>query len=171
MTACKERTVEKMCCFTGHRSLGKDFSEDRAYRTIKKLREKYGVTVFFCGGAIGFDMKMGELVLKLKKEYDDIVLHMILPCRDQDARWGVLDKMRYKKLLKKADAVEYVQDYYSDGVMRVRNYRMVDRSEFCVCYFNGRRASGTAQTIRYAKKKGVMIGNLCDCGQDVIDEL
>ncbi len=163
--------MQKVCCFTGHRSLGKDFSEDRAYRTIKKLREKHGVTVFICGGAIGFDMKMGELVLKLQKEYDDIVLHMMLPCRDQDARWGILDKMRYKRLLKKADEIEYIQEYYSDGVMRVRNYRMVDISQFCVCYFNGRRVSGTAQTIRYAKRKGLPIGNLAEGGQEVVDEL
>lgn len=163
--------MEKACCFTGHRSLGADFSEDRAYKTIKRLRENYGVTTFICGGATGFDMKMGELVLRLKDEYSEVRLFMMLPCRDQDSRWGLSDKMKYKKLLKSADEIEYIQDYYTDGVMKARNYRMVDESQFCVCYFSGRRVSGTAQTIRYAKRKGLKIGNLAEGGQALIDAL
>ena len=37
---------------------------------------------------------------------------------------------------------------------------MVDNASFLVTYFNGNQISGTAQTIRYAKKCGLEIINL-----------
>ena len=41
-----------------------------------------GVTDFYNGGAIGFDMLCAKTVIALKAEYSDIKLHLLLPCPD-----------------------------------------------------------------------------------------
>jgi len=150
---------ENTCCFTGHRIVGKDFDFDRLYRTVVKLIEKRGVDTFVCGGAIGFDMYSGEAVLKAKDNGYNVKLHLYLPCNNQSDRWNAKQKIRYEELLKRADYIDMVDKPYFDGCMKERNYKMVDASAFCVCYFNG-KASGTGQTVAYAQKRGLEIGNL-----------
>ena len=70
----------KTCCFTGHRII-KITPElvQRLRDTIINMIE-CGVTDFYNGGAIGFDMLCAETVIALKAEYKDIKLHMLLPC-------------------------------------------------------------------------------------------
>ena len=50
-----------------------------------------GVTDFYDGGAIGFDMLAAETVIELKTEYPDIKLHMLLPCpaNEQIKGWHI----------------------------------------------------------------------------------
>ena len=163
--------MKNRCFFTGHRDLRSDFSEEQAYRTIKTLYCECGVDTFLCGGAVGFDMIMGELVLKLKKECGDVKLWLYLPCIDQDARWGNEDKARRKRLIENADYIDCPQIPYNSTVMKTRNYKMVDACAYGVSYFNGKMISGTAQTLRYAKRKGRILFNLAKQGTDVIDIL
>ncbi len=150
---------ETTCCFTGHRVLGRDFSYDRLYRTVVKLINEHGVNTFIAGGAIGFDTAAAEAVLQAKEQGYDVALHIYVPCRNQSERWNSLDKARYEKILKRADYIDMNDAPYYDGCMQERNYKMVDASSFCLCYFNGKR-SGTGQTVRYATKSGLKVGNL-----------
>lgn len=149
---------ENTCCFTGHRILGKDFHPDTLSRGIAYLIEK-GVDTFICGGALGFDTACAKAVLSFKKEYAHIKLHIYAPCCNQSDRWSIKDRLSYKKLLKKADYVDMPDESYYSGCMRVRNYKMVDESAYCICYLNNQR-SGTGQTYRYATKKGLTIFNI-----------
>lgn len=154
----------KACCFTGHRIVGKDdFSYDRLIGYIKGLYKIKGVDTFICGGAIGFDTVAGEAVLEVKKEIPELRLVLFLPCKNQDARWNSADKKRYGNILKSADYVDCPDTEYKDGVMKARNYKMVDNSSYCICYFNGKFASGTGQTVRYAQKSGKPVYNCYNC--------
>ncbi len=148
-----------VCCFTGHRTLASDFDEKTLFDCIENLCKK-GVDTFICGGALGFDMVAGFAVLKLKEKYENIKLWLYFPCLDQDARWQDEDKKRRKELIKKADYIDCPKIPYNATVMKTRNYKMVDASDYCVAYFNGKFVSGTAQTIRYAKKTGIEVINL-----------
>lgn len=163
--------MKNRCFFTGHRGLGSDFSAERAYKALRALREKYGVDTFVCGGAVGFDITMGELVLRLKREYDGIKLWLFLPCINQDERWNESDKARRQALIDNADYIDCPQVYYDNTVMKTRNYKMVDACEFGISYFNGKRVSGTAQTLRYAKKSGRKILNLAKEGNEILETL
>ncbi|MBQ2806065.1 MAG: DUF1273 family protein, partial [Clostridia bacterium] len=60
---------------------------------------KAGATHFRAGGAIGFDTLAALCVLEQKKQYPQIKLDLILPCRDQDAAWGEQDQHAYHFVL------------------------------------------------------------------------
>ena len=162
--------IEKRACFTGHRTLGADFNRKKAYAVLERLFG-LGVDTFICGGAVGYDMEMAELVLKLQKKHAEVKLWLFLPCIDQDARWNDDDKKKRQALIERADLVDCPSIAYNSTVMKTRNYKMVDNSYYCIAYFNGKRVSGTAQTVRYAKKCQRKICNLCEKGMAVIDAL
>ena len=69
------------------------------------------------------------------------------------------EKMRFNKIIKKADLVKEINDHYFTGCYQVRNEWMVDRSSLVIAVFNGQR-SGTKNTVEYALRKGVTINNV-----------
>ena len=150
---------ESTCCFTGHRVIGSDFSPSVLKRGINYLIEQ-GVDTFIVGGALGFDTICAKEILKAKKAHPQIKLHIYAPCNNQSEKWSVLDTLSYNKILKKADYVDMPDFPYFDGCMKIRNYKMVDSSAFCLCYLSSSTRSGTAQTVRYAKEKGLTIFNI-----------
>ena len=90
------------CVFTGHRGLGADFSEKALVQAVKDLILR-GVTDFYNGMAVGFDLAAAEVVLKLKKKYPQIRLIACIPCYNQEKNYEEKDKKRYAKILKQAD--------------------------------------------------------------------
>ncbi|MBQ8146194.1 MAG: DUF1273 family protein [Clostridia bacterium] len=150
---------ENTCCFTGHRFVGKDLSIDLLRRGIEYLIDN-GVDVFIAGGALGFDTICAGEVLLMKEKYPHIKLHIYAPCNNQDANWSKKDCDIYKEILKRADLVDMPDFSYYDGCMKKRNYKMVDSSAYCIAYLNNTVRSGTAQTVRYAKSKGLNVYNL-----------
>lgn len=154
----------KNCCFTGHRNLeNRNALKPRLADTLISLVENRGVTDFYAGGAMGFDMMCEGAVLWLKEKYPFIRLHLILPCPPeiQISKWNGENKARYNEILRKADSVTVLSDFYYNGCMRVRNEKLVEKADICLCYFNfSSPTSGTAQTVRLAEKKGIEIINL-----------
>ena len=149
---------ERCCCFTGHRIIGGDFSRDVLLRGIEYLINE-GVDTFICGGALGFDTVCAKAVLDAKKEHPHIKLWIFAPCNNQDAKWSIRDSLTYKEILESADFVDMPPQPYFDDCMKIRNYKMVDSSAYCICYMNNPR-SGTGQTYRYATAKGLKVFNL-----------
>lgn len=152
----------KTCCFTGHRRLPKDKMEHILKRLTQEVDNliSQGVTDFISGGALGFDQIAASLIASKKETGHTIRLIFALPCRNQDAMWSTAQKKLYHGLLDAADEIIYVSEDYCDGCMRKRNRYMVNRSVYCICaaiYPTG----GTAQTVRFAKQKGIRILNLC----------
>ena len=160
----------KSACFTGHRNLGSDLNRGRLVRCIEKAVSK-GCDTFICGGALGFDMLAARTVLELKNIHPHIQLHMYLPCANQTEKWSPAQKREYERILRGADLVDKTTRPYYDGCMRERNYRMVDNSDLCICYLNSMERSGTAQTVRYAKRKGLIIVNVSDFGEEFLENL
>jgi len=146
-------------CFTGHRHINNDLDMKKLEETVKELIAS-GCNIFICGGALGFDTVAANLILKLKEQYPGIKLCLYLPCNNQDARWSVRDRMIYREILERADYVDMPPSPYYDGCMRERNYKMADNSSVCICYLSGDIKSGTAQTVRYARRMGLSIINV-----------
>ena len=146
------------CCFTGHRII------KITPELVQRLRDAIvdvigkGVTEFYDGGAIGFDMLAAETVMELKAEYPDIKLHMLLPCpsEEQIKGWNKSQIARYEQIMQAADTVTVVSDHYSRDCMRQRNERLVELADCCICYCTNPR-SGTGQTVRMAKDKGIEV--------------
>ena len=155
---------KKSVCFTGHRNVKvTNGLITLLNETLIDLIEN-GAKDFYAGGALGWDTLCEQAVIDLREKYPQIKLHLILPCspEEQTARWEHSQKEEYYKFLKIADTVEYTSDHYYDGCMKVRNARLVELADCCVCYYDNRSRNGTGQTVRMAKERGISVISLAD---------
>jgi uncharacterized phage-like protein YoqJ len=153
---------QAVCCFTGHRKLAlpKKILQGRTEQLIEMLYGQ-GVRIFKAGGALGYDTLAAKAVLNCKAKHPDIELHLILPHPNQTAYWQGSDREIYDRILSAADKVIYTADHYFSGCMQTRNRRLVDSSGYCISYFT-EPTGGTAYTVKYARKKGLVIYNVAD---------
>lgn len=157
--------MKKSICFTGHRSLSENTAllQDTLCKQLERLIAD-GVTDFYAGGALGFDMLAEQTVLQLRDRYPQIHLHLVFPCAfvEQTKKWSATDKQEYQRILSLADSAEFVSERYYNGCMKDRNAKLVELASVgCVCYWNtANYRSGTAQTVRMAEKQGLPIYNL-----------
>lgn len=156
--------MNKRVCFTGHRKIGgtKELKKALINQLVRLIDE--GAADFYAGGAIGWDMMCENAVIELRERYPHIKLHLVLPCpaEEQTAGWSEINKTEYKRLLLAADTVEICSERYFEGCMKVRNRRLVNLSDICVCYYNGIQRSGTGQTVRMAQQQGVIVINIAE---------
>ena len=152
---------DNSCCFTGHRNLGTEELQ-RASAAIASLLPKLaaeGITHFYAGGAIGFDLAAAVTVLNQKRLLPELTLTLALPCRNHMNKWRRVDRELFERVMARADEVVYVSESYTRGCMQMRNCYMADRSSVCVCWLVEQRG-GTFNTVSYARKKGLRIINL-----------
>ncbi len=152
---------EKTVCLTGHRKIPLEKSKDISKRLKEMLIQliNRGYLYFGAGGALGFDTMAEQIVLSLKKEYPQIKLILVLPCKSQASGWSNEDKEVYQEIISKADKVVYTSQEYYRGCMQKRNRYLVDNSSVCVCYHT-EKTGGTAYTVKYASSKGLLIENV-----------
>ncbi len=155
----------KSVCFTGHRNVKEtaELKNSLINQLVKLINE--GAADFYAGGAVGWDMLCEKAVIGLREKYPHIRLRLILPCpaEEQTERWSESDKREFMGLLSAADTVEICSEHYFDGCMKLRNQRLVDLSDVCVCYYNeSNKRSGTGQTVRMAERQGKVIVNLAN---------
>lgn len=149
------------CCFTGHRKIPLDQLES----VTQRLRDaviatiKDGYLYFGAGGALGFDTLAAQTILDLKKDYPQIKLILVLPCKTQARGWKQEDIEEYNRIMKAADKVVYTSQDYYNGCMHKRNRHLVDNSSLCICYLNS-NTGGTAYTVDYAKSVGCRVSNI-----------
>ena len=152
-------------CFTGHRKMKDDEGEisEKLYSLIERLYDEESISVFYAGGAVGFDTVAAKCVLRLKEKHKYVKLHLILPCSNEEQTRNLTASQRneFNDILKRADSVEYTSPHYFKGCMSRRNKRLVECAEnCCICYYDSTIKSGTAQTVELAKKKGLKIYDL-----------
>lgn len=154
--------TKKASCFTGHRKLLVNTTlKANLFNTLVYLIQEEGVTDFYAGGALGWDTLCERATLYLKTLYPQVNLHLVLPCpeKEQTLKWQVSDKAEYRRIFQLADTVEICSPQYTNDCMKIRNQQMINYADFCVCYYDG-KYGGTAQTVQFAKKKGIKIFNL-----------
>ena len=158
-----EENKNETCFFTGHRVIPKDEMSEvtsQLDRIIETLISE-GISTFVCGGAVGFDTLAACRVIVAKKKHPHISLCLVLPCRDQTARWkNAYDIALYQRIKGLADHVIYSAETYTAGCMHLRNRTMADMSSVCVAYHNGGSGGGTAYTVRYAREQEIRLINL-----------
>lgn len=152
---------EKTCCFTGHRVIPA-WEIDRVSIYLREEIQRLilkGYRYFGAGGALGFDTLAAQTVLNLKADFSHIKLILVLPCKDQADRWRATDRAIYEDIKHQADKVVYMTERYTRDCMFQRNRHLVDGSSVCICYL-ARDSGGTAYTVDYAKKQGLLIYNV-----------
>jgi len=149
------------CSFTGYRPSKLPFKNNyncEEYKLLCEALEKEirlminnGVKFFLTGMAQGVDMICGEIILKLKKEFD-IHLFCVIPCKNHFLGWDSRNMVVYNKLIAEASGVVYTsEEEYSKGCMMKRNRYLVDNAECILAVFDGQKG-GTMFTVNYAKK-------------------
>ena len=151
-------------CFTGHRPKSLPWSYDETKEScvlfksvMASIIEKAivnGYTHFITGMALGIDMICAEIVLELKKKYKNVILECAIPCIGQEKKWSASQQERYKKIIHKADLVNFISKAeYTKNCMNERNNYMVENSDVVIAVWIG-MPSGTGNTVRMAKVLG-----------------
>lgn len=157
----------KIACFTGHRPQSIPYLWNESSSQSVKLKEEmksaiielienYNVAHFISGMALGVDMIAAEIVLELKKKYQDITLECALPCETQANKWTEKYRDRYFSIIEMSDKETLLQTHYTADCMHKRNRYMVDKSDYVIAVWNG-SPSGTGKTVLYAKENNKQI--------------
>ena len=152
---------EQTCCITGQhlrREEDEEALKARLRRTIEGLAAQ-NVTHFVMGGAPGFELLAGEVVLEKRAEDPRIRLTVMLPHADVSKGWKRCDVERHERLLAQADEMVYTSYRKEAGCVQQRNRWLVSSSSVCLCYLT-RKVGGVWYTVLLSIRRGLSIINL-----------
>ena len=152
----------KSLAFTGHRTVPVERQDEIRARLVEavSLACKSGITYFYSGMAMGFDLMAAETVLSLKGKCPEIRLIAVVPFRRQNCRWPSIEKERYQKIISRADRVIVLSEHYFHGCLLRRNDFILEHSCGLIACYDGKPYGGTFYTCREAGKRGMDIINL-----------
>ncbi len=155
--------VEKIMCFTGHRTEKLPKTSQELLYLREQVRQEVlnalevGHNTFMTGMCYGFDLLCADVVL-CEREIEPLNLVAVVPFRQQTKGWGQSDIGDYQRILSRCDSVVVLQEHYSSGCYYRRNEYMVNSSQRVLAYCLG--SGGTQHTINYAQKRGIDVINL-----------
>ncbi len=144
----------KTCCFIGHRTINEtEKLKVKLYKTIESLVVNENVDTFLFGSKSRFDSLCLELVTKLKEKHPHIKRIYVR------AEFPVISDNYKTYLLESYEDTYYPEKLIDAGkaVYVERNIEMINRSRFCIVYFDesyapSKRKSGTKIALDYAIK-------------------
>ncbi len=152
-------------CFTGHRQISvaeKSIISKKLFFLLPLLIER-GLKNCYAGGAIGMDTVAALTVLKAKKDFPELRLHLILPCQGQERSWNNEQKTTYHSIKEQADSVRILSPVFYNGCMQVRNREMLNRADLCIAFLRPETTTGgSLNTVLQAAKRGIPVINLAD---------
>ena len=119
-----DRSREHTAAFTGHRRY--DGECDDALRAVVRELYGWGFRVFWSGMALGFDLAAAEAVLALRGELPGLRLCCAVPFPGQADRFPEADRLRYMRILDRADEVATLAPRYEPRCYLRRDEFMVD---------------------------------------------
>lgn len=144
--------------FTGHRTYSTS-EIGRLEAVIKQLYSE-GYTHFISGMAEGFDLAAAECIIRLKADLKAIKLECAIPFEGHIQSLSASDRERYKDICSAADKVTTLANERQLKAYFDRNDYLCDNADAVVCYYSGKRRSGTGYTVNRAIKRGLRIINL-----------
>lgn len=149
-------------CFTGHRpnKLGGYNPGDnkellwRLHDSVVEHIEKYGVTTWISGMALGIDQWGAKIVLKLRETtHPHLKLIAAVPCKNHEKAWNEQSQKEWQDIIDKADQVVYTsEDDYAPYLMQKRNEWMTNHSQYVLAVWDGTEG-GTGNCVKYAQKQ------------------
>jgi uncharacterized phage-like protein YoqJ len=140
---------------TGHRPEKIDEEECRS-RVFYNLRD-LEPSVFITGMAAGFDLWAADVIQTRLVGWD---VWCAVPWAGHKPR--VAEKELYERVKAASSQVIFVdesENYRGAWVYQKRNEWMVDHADRLLAYWDG-TSGGTANCVKYAKKKGVPVRNI-----------
>ena len=152
------------CCFLGHRKIEKSDKLIFSLKTtIENLIQQEGVDTFLFGSKSQFNTLSHEIISELKKAYPAIKRVYVR------SHFAEISEDYKNFLLQNYEATYFPKKILNAGKSSYveRNFEMIDKSTFCIVYFNknyspedGPRKSGTKIAYDYAIKKNKKIINV-----------
>ena len=147
---------ERSCCFIGHRQINEtEELKIRLRQAVEKLITDSNIDTFLFGSKSAFDSLCWEVVTDLKEKYPYIQRIYVR------AEFPYIHKDYTDYLLESYEQTYYPQKLLGSGRAAYvqRNYEMINKSLFCVFYYNkdsfpATRKSGTKIALGYAMKQG-----------------
>ncbi len=151
-----------VCCFIGHRKITEtEDLKSRLWDLIENLIINKNVTTFLLGSKSEFNELCVNLLIQAKEKYPHIKRVYVR------AEYPNINEQYKKYLLKFCDETYFSKKLTNArrNVYVQRNYEMIDKSDFCIFYYNEqlspvKRKSGTKIALDYAIKKKKIIFNL-----------
>lgn len=150
------------CCFFGHRTINEtEESKSKLCEIIEKLIVENSVDTFLFGSKSRFNSLCLELVTKIKEKYLHIKLIYVR------AEYLNIDDNYRNYLLERYEDTYYPEKIIGAGkaVYVERNYEMINKSHFCIVYYDEQNApttrkNGTKIALDYAVRQGKRIINI-----------
>lgn len=169
MATKKSDESSRVCCFTGYRphrfpfeqeGLRPEHVREALGRQIRRLYDE-GCRTFISGMCVGVDLWAAAEVLCLQAWHPEIKLIAAVPFAGQESRWSADDQQEYRRILAACTRVEtLVSSEEAKGntaaCYRKRNRWMVDNADTVMAVYtpiDAEYRSGTAATVRYARRK------------------
>jgi len=156
-------------CITGHRPdafLVSHYKLDAVQRIVSDiacvLQREYGDELRLClGGAIGIDQWMGSACIEFGIQYK---LYLPFHPSVQARYWTTEQRLELDRQMRHAVGIVIADPSGGYDVSRYheRDRMMVDKSDFVVAFWVGRRRGGTFGTIKYALKQSKLVHNGMD---------
>lgn len=151
---------------TGHRpnrlpggyNLGHPFYKRLAGLLQTAVRAELGYherLALHSGMALGADTVWAQVITQMRRENPGRI-HFVaeVPFMAQAARWPKrADKELWERLVAEADEVRVYAEQFSNRAMQARNEGMIDAAELLLAVYDGTAGGGTANAVRYAKKR------------------
>ncbi len=146
---------KNICCFIGHRNITETAElKKNLMKKIETLILNENVDTFLFGSKSNFNNLCLKVVTKLKELYPNIKRIYVR------AEYPYISAQYKDYLLKNYEDTYYPQKIIGSGKAAYvkRNYEMIDKSLFCIVYYNEQNApttrkSGTKIALDYAIKK------------------
>ncbi len=154
-------TIDFSACFIGHRKIeNREQVQEKLQSTVENLIIEYNVDTFLFGSHSQFDDLCFKVVTTLKKKYPHIKRIFVR------TQYPEINDYTKSLFLKEYDDTYFPPKAVGAGkyIYVERNYDMIDKSRFCVFYYDenvaAKRKSGTKIAFDYATKKKKKIINL-----------
>ena len=147
------------CCVFGHRTINEtEELKEKLIEIIKKLITEEKVNIFLFGSKSRFNSLCLEIVTKMKEEYPHIKRVYVR------AEYPYISDQYKSYLLESYDDTYYPEKIINSGRASYveRNFEMIDKSRFCIVYYNEQdapttRKSGTCIALDHAIKQRKII--------------
>ena len=147
------------CCFIGHREIREsDALIEQLRKEIINLIKRERVDIFLFGSKSEFNRLCHRIVTELKNEFPNIKRIYVR------AEFPIISESYEKYLLESYEETYFPEKILNSGKAAYveRNYEMINRSDFCIAYYDEKRkgSSGTRLAYRYALRKRLNVKKL-----------